>query len=98
MALIALPTFFSGVGAKGAIKDDAGVSGALIDRHEGAAILAFFFIEVTGALALVALWQRHSVKARRKGARLDSGIAATLLRDNGGADGQGGEHGGRDPS
>ena len=25
MALIALPTFFSGVGAKGAIKDDAGV-------------------------------------------------------------------------
>jgi hypothetical protein len=65
MALIALPTFFSGVGAKGAIKDDAGISGALIDRHEGAAILAFFFIEVTGALALVALWQRHSAAKER---------------------------------
>lgn len=65
MALIALPTFFSGVGAKGAIKDDAGISGALIDRHEGAAILALFFIEVTGALALLALWQRHNAAKER---------------------------------
>jgi len=65
MALVALPTFFSGVGAKGAIKDEAGVSAALIDRHEGAAILALFLIEVTGALALLALWQRHSAGRER---------------------------------
>ena len=65
MALLALPTFFSGVGAKGAIKGDPGVSEALIDRHEGAAILALFFIEVTGALALLALWQRHYAAKER---------------------------------
>ena len=78
MALIALPTFFSGVGAKGAIKDDAGISGALIDRHEGAAILAFFFIEVTGALALVALWQRQSV-VKERGAKERGWTLAWLL-------------------
>ncbi len=78
MALIALPTFFSGVGAKGAIKDEPGISGALIDRHEGAAILAFFFIEVTGALALVALWQRQSA-SKEGGAKERGWTLASLL-------------------
>ena len=59
MALLALPAFFSGVGAQAAIRKDQGVSSALIDRHEGAAMLALLFMEITGALALVALWQRH---------------------------------------
>ncbi len=53
MALIALPTFFSGVGAKGAIKGNPGISDALIDRHEGSALLALFFMEITGCLALI---------------------------------------------
>jgi hypothetical protein len=57
--LLSLPTFFSGVGAQGAIQQLAGVSDALIDRHEGAAILALFFMEITGALALIGLWQSH---------------------------------------
>ena len=59
MALLSLPTFFSGVGAQGAIQDLPGVSDALINRHEGAAILGLFFIEITGALSLVGLWQSH---------------------------------------
>jgi hypothetical protein len=59
IALLSLPTFFSGVGAQGAIRKLPGVSDALIDRHEGAAILALFFMEVTGALSLVGLWQFH---------------------------------------
>ncbi len=59
MALLSLPTFFSGVGAEGAIQDSPGVSADLINRHEGAAILALFFMEITGALALVGLWQSH---------------------------------------
>src|SRR5437879_5829913 len=60
VALLALPAFFSGVGAQAAIRKDAGVSAALIDRHEGAAMLALLFMEITGALALAALWQRNS--------------------------------------
>ena len=59
MALLALPTFFSGIGAQRAIRRDPGVSAVLIERHEGAAILALFFMEIAGALALVGLWQRH---------------------------------------
>ena len=52
MALLAIPTFFSGTGAQGAIKKVPGVSEALIERHQGAAMLALLFMEVTGALAL----------------------------------------------
>jgi uncharacterized membrane protein len=59
MALLSLPTFFSGIGAEGAIQQLPGVSEPLIDRHEGAAILALFFMEITGALALIGLWQSH---------------------------------------
>ena len=61
MALLSLPTFFSGVGAQGAIQELPGVSEALIDRHEGAAILALSFMEITGALSLVGLWQSHKL-------------------------------------
>jgi len=66
MALISLPTFFSGAGAQGAIDGQPGVSRALMSRHEGAAIFAMFFMELMGAFALVALWQMHrnSVPAR----------------------------------
>lgn len=74
MALLSLPTFFSGVGAQGAIEELPGVSKALIDRHEGAAILALFFMEITGALSLAGLWQSH--KASRP-ARWN--VAAVLL-------------------
>src|SRR4029077_5000047 len=51
MALLTLPTFFSGIGAQRAIRKDPGVSTALIDRHEGAAMLSIFFMLITGALA-----------------------------------------------
>jgi uncharacterized membrane protein len=57
IALVSIPTFFSGVGAQGAIKGEPGVSDVLIDTHEGAAILALFLMEITGAFALTALWQ-----------------------------------------
>lgn len=74
MALLSLPTFFSGVGAEGAIVELPGVSNALIDRHEGAAILALFFMEITGALSLAGLWQSHKVS---RPARWN--VAAVLL-------------------
>lgn len=59
MALISLPTFFSGAGAQGAIEGQPGVSRMLINRHEGAAMLALFFMEFTGAFSLAGLWQSH---------------------------------------
>jgi uncharacterized membrane protein len=68
-ALLALPTFFSGVGAQGVIKRDPAVSAALIERHEGAAILALFFVEITGALALLGLWQRDRVSTGSRWSR-----------------------------
>src|SRR6202163_2877911 len=57
MALVAILAFFSGVGAQGAIRKTPGVSEALIERHQGVAMLALLFMEITGALALVALWK-----------------------------------------
>ena len=61
MALITLPAFFSGIGAQRAVRKDVGVSTAVIDRHEGAAILGMFLILITGALALAELWRRRRI-------------------------------------
>src|SRR5437870_8425020 len=58
VALLSLPAFFSGVGAQAALRRTPAVSAALIERHEGAAILALFFVEITGALACWALYDR----------------------------------------
>jgi hypothetical protein len=60
VALLALPTFFSGIGAQAAFRKDPTVPPDLIERHEGAAILALFLMEITGALALAELWRRRS--------------------------------------
>jgi len=57
MALLAILTFFSGTGAQSAIKKLPGVSEALIERHQGAAMLALLFMEITGALSVVGLWK-----------------------------------------
>jgi uncharacterized membrane protein len=57
MALLTIPTFMTGVGAQEKIVGDPTVSNALIQRHEGAAELAVWFMEITGAFAVVALWQ-----------------------------------------
>lgn len=61
IALITLPAFFSGIGAQRAVRKEAGVSTAVIDRHEGAAILAMFLMLITGALALAELWRRRRI-------------------------------------
>ena len=74
MALISLPTFFSGAGAQAAIDGQPGVSRALMTRHEGAAILALFFMEFTGAFSLAGLWQLH-----RRGAPARSTVAIVLI-------------------
>ena len=57
IAFIAIPTYISGNGAQDAVKSLPGVSKALIETHEGAALVALGFIEVTGAFAWLGLWQ-----------------------------------------
>src|SRR5258708_12819229 len=59
MALIAIPTFASGKGAQLMLKDKPGISDAFMQRHEGAAMLALWFLEATGAFSLAGLWQIH---------------------------------------
>src|ERR1700722_740970 len=57
IALISLPTYMSGNAAQDAIKTLPGVSQSLIETHEGAALVAMGFMELTGAFAWLALWQ-----------------------------------------
>jgi len=66
IALVTIPTYVSGNaaqevlcagGAKASKCADAGVSQSLIQTHEGAALLAFAAIVLTGAFAWLGLWQ-----------------------------------------
>src|ERR1700692_645619 len=57
ISLIAIPTYMSGNGAQDAIKTLPGVSKSLIETHEGAALVAMGFMELTGAFAWLGLWQ-----------------------------------------
>jgi uncharacterized membrane protein len=59
VALLTIPTFLTCVGAQVMLSGQPNVSDALIQRHEGSAFLALWFIEITGALAIVGLWQEH---------------------------------------
>ena len=56
VALVSIPAFLSGYGAQLMVKGPS-VSDALIQRHQGAALLSLWFMEATGALALIGLWQ-----------------------------------------
>ena len=76
MSLLAIPTFFSGTGAQGAIKKLPGVSDVLIERHQGAAMLALLFMEVTGALSLIGLWKSQGAL---RPARWNWSLSALLL-------------------
>jgi hypothetical protein len=57
IALLAIPTYVTGSGAQEAIKDLPDISTAMIETHEGVALLAFTFMEITGLCSLAALWR-----------------------------------------
>ena len=57
ISLISIPTYLSGNGAQDAIKSQPGILKSQIEAHEGAALVALGFIEVTGAFAWLGLWQ-----------------------------------------
>lgn len=74
MALLAILTFESGVASAMMIQGTPGVSDALVQRHEASAMLSIWFMLVTGALSLVALWQMY-----RKSREENWTVAAVLL-------------------
>src|SRR5581483_4501437 len=55
VALLALPTYFTGEPAEEAVERLPGVSEPIIDRHQTAATASFAAVEVLGGLALLAL-------------------------------------------
>ena len=59
VALLTFPTYVSGNAAQESIQDSPGVSKTLIETHEGAALLSLIFMEITGAVSWLALWQLH---------------------------------------
>ena len=57
IALLTIPTYMTGNAAQTAIGRSPGVSKNLIETHEGAALVAFAFMELMGAFAWLGLWQ-----------------------------------------
>jgi len=57
IALLTIPTYVSGNGAQAALSKVPEVSKTLIATHEGAALIAFSVIQLTGAAAWLGLWQ-----------------------------------------
>lgn len=67
IALLTVPTYVSGNAAQQAIQGSNGVSQALIEAHESAALLALTFIEITGGISWMGLLRYRRIKrlARR---------------------------------
>ena len=57
VALLTIPTYMSGVAAQATIEGLPDVSTAAIAAHQDAALLAFLFMEITGVVAWLGLWQ-----------------------------------------
>ncbi len=73
IALVAIPTFATGTAAELALEHTPEVSKPMIETHETAAFVALWFMELTGALAWLALWQY------RRLSRWPNGIMAAVL-------------------
>jgi hypothetical protein len=64
LAVLTIPVYLSGNAAADALKKQPDWPTALVDAHEGAAVLAFLGLELTGIFALFALWpSTRSAKA-----------------------------------
>ena len=74
IALLAIAVYQSGVAAREAIERLPGVSKTLIETHQTAALLAFVFMEITGAVAWLGLWQFRRISRPTRG-----NLSAVLL-------------------
>src|SRR5262245_3277143 len=57
LALLAIPTYMSGDVANEVLKTNEPLPKELVATHQGAAMLAMVFMEITGFAALIGLWQ-----------------------------------------
>jgi uncharacterized membrane protein len=73
ISLIAIPAFVTGTSARLALDKAPDVSKAMINAHETAAFEGLWFIELTGAVAWLGLWQF------RRLARLPQGTVGAVL-------------------
>jgi uncharacterized membrane protein len=73
IALLSIIVFATGTGAQLALAQGPEVSKTLIERHETAAFIALWFMELTGALGWLGLWQY------RRLSRVPQGTVAAVL-------------------
>src|SRR5262249_26529840 len=80
LALLAIPTYMSGDVANEVLKLSTPLPANLVGIHQGAAMLSLVFMELTGALALIGLWQfsRMSRPAPGPVARWNSAVVLLL--------------------
>ena len=57
IALLTLPVYLGGVAALTVVQGRSGFSEGAATAHQNAALLAFFLMEITGAVAWFGLWQ-----------------------------------------
>jgi len=73
VALLSIPTYVTGNAAQTTVENNPDVTASLIQTHEGAAFLGLAFMELTGALAWLALWQF------RRSSKLSTGMSGAIL-------------------
>jgi hypothetical protein len=73
IALATFATYTSGVAAQAAIKDLQGVSQPALTEHEDAALFALVFMQLTGFVAWLGLWQY------RRAARMTGATSAAVM-------------------
>src|SRR2546428_11452168 len=67
ISLISIPVYMTGKAAQTAIKNQPGISAVLTETHQDAALLAITFMELTGVLAWIGLWQFRRLSRASKG-------------------------------
>jgi uncharacterized membrane protein len=74
IALLSIPVFVTGRGAELELMDKPGISKTLVELHETAAFIALVFMELTGVLGWLGLWQYRRLSRVPQGT-----ITAVLL-------------------
>ena len=62
IACLAIPTYVSGNAAQGILEGTEGINQAKISNHESAALVGLIFMEITGFMAWLGLWQARIIK------------------------------------